>query len=89
MLRSLAFLAATFAITLGSLLPAALVRQSLVVDEAGKAAGTVAALLHLRAIGVKEAVAKVHIRPWPWRDHQQLVEAHAEMPIGQGTDVFW
>ena len=25
-----------------------------------------------RAIGVKDAVAKIHIRAWPWRDHQQL-----------------
>ncbi len=37
-------------------------RQALVEDEAGEAAGTVAALFDLGAIGVEDAIAKVHVR---------------------------
>ena len=55
----------------------------MVADEAGKAAGAVAALFHLAAIGVEDAVAEIGPRP-VGRFHQQyLVAADTEMAVGQ------
>ena len=39
-----------------------LVRQALVAHEAGEAARPVAALLHLGAVGVEDAVVEVRVR---------------------------
>jgi hypothetical protein len=58
-------------------------RQPLVAHEAGEAAGAVAALFHLGAVGVEDAVVKVGAGQ-AWGLHQQdLVAADAETAIRQ------
>src|SRR5690554_342591 len=50
--------------------------------KACKAARTVAALLHFRAIGVKNTITKIHF----WRGrrfhHQQLIKTYTKVTIG-------
>ncbi|PRD25208.1 UNVERIFIED_CONTAM: ammonium transporter [Trichonephila clavipes] len=55
--------------------------QALVQHEAGEAARTVAALLHLGAVGVEDAVAEIDVRMARRLDDQQLVETDAGVAI--------
>lgn len=49
----------------------------------GKAARAIAAMLHLAAVAVKNAVGKIRLRIGRGFDNQQLVKTHAGMAIGQ------
>src|SRR5690606_2297117 len=62
--------------------------QALVHYEAGEAAGTVAALFDLGAVGVEDPVAKVHVRAARRLDDQQLIEAHAGVAVAPEFDVL-
>ncbi len=64
-------------------LDCALVGQAFVGNEFDEGAGAVAALLDLAAIGVINTVAKIDIGRRRLLDHQHLVGAHAEAPVGQ------
>ncbi|MNO46854.1 hypothetical protein D3C76_371460 [compost metagenome] len=55
--------------------------QALVQHEAGEAARTVAALLHLGAVGVEDAVAEIEVGVARRLDDQQLVEADAGVAV--------
>ena len=65
-----------------------LVGQTLIDDEAGKAARAVAAVLHLAAVGVEDPVAKIHVRLARRLYQQQLIEADPEMAVGQLADLL-
>ena len=58
-----------------------------VAHKAGKAAGAVAALLHFTAFGVKDPVAKVHVRALRRLNHQQLIATDPKMAIGNFANV--
>src|SRR5690606_20246715 len=74
--------------TLGGLYPDnTFIGQALIPHKACKAAGAVAALLYFRAIGIENAVAKIHIRQPRWFHHQQLVKTDAEITIRQLPDA--
>ncbi|KAF1042855.1 MAG: hypothetical protein GAK34_02753 [Delftia tsuruhatensis] len=60
-----------------------LVRQSLVVHIAGKAARAVAALLDLAAVGVVDHVFEVDAFGGRGPHREDLVGAHAELAVGQ------
>ena len=62
------------------------VDQPLEAHETGETAGTVAALLHLAAIGIEDAVVKVKLGIIGRLHQQQLVEADAEVAIRQLLD---
>ena len=53
------------------------------VHEARRAARAVAALLHLAAVGVEDAVGEVGLGPAGRFEQQQLIAADAEVPVGQ------
>jgi hypothetical protein len=57
------------------------------VHELHEAARTVAALLHLAAIGVEDAVAEV--RGLRFFDDQDLVAAHAKVAVGNSLYMFF
>src|SRR5690606_23681117 len=60
----------------------------LFVDEAHKAARTVAAVLDLATIGVEDAVAKVGFRMQWVLDQQNLVCTHAKMAVRKRPRPF-
>ena len=61
----------------------AFIGQPLLAHKAHKTARAVAAVFHLAAIGVVDAVGKIHIGRGRWPYGQDLVGAHAEMAVGQ------
>jgi hypothetical protein len=66
----------------------ALGRQAAVGDELDEAARAVAAVLHLAAIVVEDAIAEIDIGPRRALDQQQLVCAHAKVAIGDGAPLL-
>ncbi len=66
----------------------ALVRQAPVMHEAHETARPVAALGHLAAVRVEDAVAEIGLRAAGPLDQQQLVAADAPMPVGQPAYLF-
>jgi hypothetical protein len=64
-------------------------RESALAHKARKTTRAIAALLHLGAICIKNAIAKIDIGGF-WRlYHQQLVKPHAEMTVGELADLLW
>src|SRR6266446_1597766 len=66
----------------------ALRREALLAYELHEAARAVAALLDLAAVGVEDAVAEVHAALLRPLDHQDLVCANAEVPVGDLSQLF-
>ena len=62
------------------------VDQPLEPHETGETAGTVAALLHLAAIGIEDAVVEVELGIIGRLHQQQLIEADAKVAIRQLLD---
>src|SRR5690606_21126274 len=62
--------------------------QASLAHEAGKAARTVAAVFHLAAIAVENAIAEVHVRLVGCFHHKNLVAANAEVAIGNQAQPF-
>jgi hypothetical protein len=58
------------------------------VHELDEAARAVAALLHLAAVGVEDAVAEIGRRVPRPLDHQDLVATDAEVPVGDAAQLF-
>jgi hypothetical protein len=65
-----------------------LVGQTLFDHEAHETARAIAALLHLAAIGIENAVAEIDIRPLRALDHQQLVAADAEVAVSEKAHLL-
>ena len=65
----------------------ALRREPLVADELDEAARAVAALLDLAAVGVEDPVAEIDVVARRGLDHQHLVAADAEAPVGEPAQL--
>ncbi len=58
------------------------------MQKLDEAPGAIAALLHLSAIAVKNAIAKVDVRLRRLLDQQDLISADAEAAIGKQPQLF-
>ncbi len=59
----------------------------MIAHELDEAARAVAALLDLAAVGVEDPVAEVDVGPGRRLDHQHLVAADAEAPVGEAAQL--
>jgi len=58
------------------------------MQERGDAANAVAALLHFAAVGVEDAVIEIGVGAARRLDLQDLVAAHAEVPVGDRAQLL-
>ena len=63
------------------------IEELLFIKIVAEAAGAVAAVFHLAAVGVEDAIDEVMARVAGGLDNQQLVEADAAMAVGPGADL--
>jgi len=63
-------------------------REPTLMDKAYKAARAIAALFHLAAIGIEDAVTEISLRVQRLFHQQQLIAADTKVPIGNTTDLF-
>jgi hypothetical protein len=59
------------------------------MDKTDEAAGTVAALLHLTAIGVKNAITEINARLGWLFNQQNLIATHPKISVSEKTQLLW